>query len=107
MDVERCISLAEIEYKSGNVARAIVHARAGLRCDIEHQTAVALRIFIARAYSKLGKTAESNAVYRALLTERNYLPPIIMWLLYNNFTSTDKLKRGLGLVKVFTRSPDG
>lgn len=91
-DVEKYISLAEIAYKSGNVARAVIHARSALRRDISHEKAVALRIFIARAYSKLGKIDESNKIYRALLNEKNYLPPVVMGLVFNNFNNTDKVR---------------
>ena len=106
-DVEKCISLAEIAYKSGNIAKSVVHAKAGLKCDISPEKSVALRIFIARAYSKLGKINESNSVYRALLNEKNYLPPIVMGLLYNNFKAKDintkKISSNLGLMKIWVR----
>jgi hypothetical protein len=106
-DVERYISLAELSYKSGNIAKAVSWAKAGLKCDISHEKGVALRIFIARAYSRLGKIHESNVVYRALLNEKNYLPPIVMGLLYNNFKAkeinTKKISQNLGLIKIWVR----
>ncbi|MDR0461867.1 MAG: hypothetical protein LBG88_00860 [Christensenellaceae bacterium] len=106
-NVERYISLAEIAYKSGNVSKSIVYAKAALKCDITPEKVTALRIFIARGYSKIGKIEESNKVYRALLTEKNYLPPIVMGLLHNNFKqkdlNTQKISRNLGLMKVWVR----
>jgi len=99
--------LAEIESKSGDISGAILHAKSALSLldDKDSKRATALKIFIAKSYSKLGKINESNAIYRTLLTEENYLPPVIMGLLYNNFKSRDgefvKMGRNLGLVKVF------
>ena len=104
-DVEKYISLAEIAYKSGNTAAAVRHAKTALQCDISPAMTTSLRIFIARAYSKMGKIKESNTVYRALLNEKNYLPPIIMGLLCNNLKSKEldagKLHGNIGLVKIF------
>ena len=103
MCVEKNISLAEIAYKSGNIAKAITHARSALKYDISPQMRTSLRIFIARAYSKMGKTHESNKVYRALLTEKNYLPPIVMGLLHNNFKLKEKIKIPIILLKSLKR----
>ncbi|MCL2229097.1 MAG: hypothetical protein FWC00_04695 [Firmicutes bacterium] len=105
-DVEKCISLAEIAFKSGNTKKAIIHAKAALLSDITPQRRVALRIFIAKAHSKLGEYEKSNTIYRALISENNYLPPIVMGLLYNNFKSkeinNEKLSRNIRLVKLYT-----
>ena len=102
VDVERSISLAEIAYKSGQTRRAIIHARAALNASDDIARCVALRIFIARALSKLGRLDESNRIYRALLNEKNYLKPIIMGLVYNNLRAKRPLKPAtLGLVRVF------
>ena len=92
------ISLAEIAYKSGHIRQAIRHAKAGLRRCESQTTSTAFRIFIARCYSKLGEYDKSNIIYRGLLNEKNYLPPIIMGLLYNNLkTST------LDILKLYVR----
>ena len=102
VNIEKYISLAEIAYKSGNIKQAIRHARAGLvRCR-SHGTATALRIFIAKGHSKLGEFDKSNKIYRGLLDERNYLPPVVMGLVYNNFKN-QKIINGLRLIKVFVR----
>lgn len=100
-DVERLISLAEIAWKSGNARQAIIWAKAALREPTTAERAVALRIFIARAYAKLGRFAESNTIYRALLTEKNYIPPVIMGLLYNNFNNPVKANGNVKLVKLY------
>jgi len=106
-DVEKCVSLAEIAYKSGNLNAAVRHAKAAIvHCECEERV-TALRIFIARCYSKQGKIRESNTIYRGLVNERNYLPPVIMGLLYNNFKMNEgnsvKMGRNLGLIKIFVR----
>jgi len=103
--VEKYISLAEIEYKSGNMSQAICHAEEALEECNDHTRAAALKIFIARIHSKIGNIKQSNTIYRELLNEKNYLPPVIMGLLYNNFKSNDnnsiKMGRNLGLIKIF------
>ena len=104
-DVENYISLAEIDYKSGNFSRAIRHAERAIETRPNPEQKTALQIFIARTHSKLGNISESNKIYRELLTEKNYLPPVIMGLLYNNFKSKNgeavKMGRNLGLIKIF------
>lgn len=103
MSVEKYISLAEITYKGGNPRLAIRHARTAImQPDATPDKVTALRIFIARAHSKLGNINESNTIYRNLLRQNEtYLPPIIMGLVYNNFASPTKLKSGLNLCKLY------
>ena len=105
IDVEKWICRAEIAYKSGQNARAIGFAQKALEKCQEAETKTALRIFIARAYSKMSNYTESNAIYRALIREEVYLPPVIMGLLYNNFRqrSDTKMGRNIGLIKLFVR----
>jgi len=110
VDAEKWICRAEIAYKSGQIKTAIRHAKRALAViarkaapDKAISKSIALQIFIARAYSKLGLLRESNAIYRKLVNEKNYLPPVIMGLLYNNFQSLQKTNRNLGLIKIFVR----
>ena len=109
-DIEKYISLAEITYKSGNIAQSVIHAKAALRCPspaLTPEMTTSLGIFIARAYSKLGRMDESNRIYRALLNEKTYLPPVIMGLLYNNLktnkNNADKISKNIGLMKIYIR----
>jgi len=110
MEQEIFISRAEIAYKSGNIKNAIKFAKRALsytgHCEpfaaIPRLTA--LQVFIARAYSKLGNYRESNAIYRKLLNEQNYLPPVIMGLLYNNFQNPRKTDNNIKLMKIFVRT---
>ena len=109
--VENLISSAEVAYKSGHTRLAIRHAKSAVKVCSEPGKLTALRIFIARAYSRLGKYRESSVLYRELIDEKNYLPPVIMGLLYNNFHSDsiknvqtlEKISRNLGLIKIFVR----
>jgi len=106
-DVEMYISLAEIAYKSGNTQKAVTYAESAIRSQANHSQSIALRIFIARCYSKMEKFDESNKTYRALLDENNYLPPVIMGLLYNNFKTNGinakKISNNLGLIKLYVK----
>jgi len=103
MNVEKYISLAEIESKSGNLELAVKHAKKALLLETSTERTVALRIFIAKCYSKMGKIKESNSIYRGLVNEKNYLPPVIMGLIYNNFQDTEKTGRNLNLMRIFIR----
>jgi len=111
MTLEHWISRAEIAYKSGHVAQSIRYAKSAIRlAEREHNragTVTALRIFIARAHSKLGQYHQSNVIYRQLINEQNYLPPVIMGLLYNSCKqgggAAQKMSNNLGLIKIFVR----
>jgi tetratricopeptide (TPR) repeat protein len=99
--LECLISKAEIAYKSGRVAQARKWAERALeQCTVPSKS-IALRIFIARCYSKLGKFAESNKIYRELLVEKIYIAPVVFGLFYNNFApgNVDKMNLNLVLVK--------
>jgi hypothetical protein len=103
--LETCISRAEIAWKSGHSARAIRHATRAIELCNDPRKTTALKIFIARAKSSLGKYAESNEIYRALIDENTYLPPIILGLLYNNFktASLEKQKCNINLIKLYLK----
>lgn len=95
------ISKTEIAYKSGNVTQALRHAKKALDTCSPSQS-IALKIFIARCYSALGKYTESNNVYRELFQEKIYIAPVVMGLFYNSFCgsgNTEKMNLNLRLVK--------
>ena len=105
---ECLVSKAEIAYKGGQVAQAIRWAKKAIdwiassqapRNDAEPKV-VALQIFIARAYSKLGALKKSNEIYRELLRDGVYIAPVVFGLFYNNFEGeAEKLGLNLTLVK--------
>jgi hypothetical protein len=110
MTLENLICRAEIAYKKRSYKTAVRYAKSAVLCCEDTSTCTALRIFIARAYSKLGRYAESNAIYRQLVDEKNYLPPVIMGLLYNCLKTKEgaamplkKVSRNLGLIKILVR----
>ena len=103
VNAENYICRAEIAYKSGKTKIAIRYAKRAIELCDDQSKITALRIFMARAYSKLGKIHESNAIYRKLISEKNYLPPVIMGLMYNNFQNTKKANSNLNLIKIFVR----
>lgn len=101
MCVEKWVSLAEIEYKSGNISAALNYAKEGLAQTGEPEKITAFKIFIARCHAKIGNINESNQIYRELVKEKIYLPPVIMGLLYNNLHNNQKAKNNLRLMRVF------
>lgn len=105
-ELEFHLSRAELFFREGEVERALRSARRALLlcADKESSKAVALRIFVAKCYCALGEIEKSNAEYRALIDENNYLPPIIMGLMHNNLLQgkDEKVKKNMQLVKIFT-----
>ena len=97
------ICKAEIAYKGGNIKCAIKHANSALGVCADPAKEIALRIFIARAYSRLGCYDKSNTIYRELLRENAYIPLVIMGLLYNNFKNPEKQKNSVRLMKLCLR----
>lgn len=105
-ELEKYLSRAEIAYKSGQVLSAIKNARKAIKICSDESKKTALQIFTARAYSKLGDYTTSNDIYRKLLNEKNYLPPVIMGLLYNSVKQNNNIQkssRNLGLIKLYVR----
>ena len=103
--VEFYISKAELDYKAGRVSVSIDSARKALKlCNSNkfREKSLSLRIFIARGLSRLRQIEASNSIYRSLIGEGVYLPPIIMGLMHNNLQSgnSEKVKRNLHLVKL-------
>ena len=98
--LESLISRAEIAYKSGRTAEALACAKKAVTECVEPSKVVALKIFIARAYSKLGRFKKSNEIYRELLNEKVYIAPVVCGLFYNNFNGApEKLGLNIKLVK--------
>ena len=106
--IEYHLSRAEIFYKEQNIEQAIEDAQKALAlCDntesSKDEKAISLRIFIARCYSKLGELDISNEVYRSLIDEKVYLPPVLLGLMHNNLSEDkhEKVKRNMTLVKIY------
>jgi len=101
--VEHYLSRAEIAYRESDVEQAVIDAEKAVELCGDSERMIALRIFIARCYSKLGKIEKSNEIYRSLINEDVYLPPIIMGLMHNNLVEgkSEKLERNVQIVKIF------
>ena len=98
--LEKNICNAEIAYKKGQSLLAIRYAKSALKVCNRESVTVALKIFIARAYSRLGYYDKSNTIYRGLLKENIYMPPVVMGLMYNNFKNPDKQNNNMRLMKI-------
>lgn len=102
--LEHYISRAEWFWKSGDIKPAMQSARQALKhVGVHEGKRIALRIFIARGYSRLRDFTESSRIYRELLQEEVYLPPVIMGLLHNSLSVSQNQKslNNAGLVKLF------
>ena len=105
-NLENYISRAEVAWKSGEVSVAIRNAREALKQCTDNSKAIALKIFLARACSKQRQFTKSNKIYRELISDKIYLPPVILGLLYNNFKKSEKAKLNLRLMQIFVGSQD-
>ncbi|MCL2850912.1 MAG: hypothetical protein FWE01_00940 [Firmicutes bacterium] len=106
--VEYHLSRAEIAYKECNIRQAIIDAKQALQLckggeQVDEGKVIALRIFIARCYSRLGNLEKSNLLYRELVNENVYLPPVLLGLMHNNLAEgkSEKVKRNMCLVKIY------
>lgn len=95
---------AEIFYKEGRVTESIQEAkRAIIYAKEDKQKVIALKIFIARAYARLGQIDKSNEEYRKLFEDGVYIPSVLLGLMHNNLESgkSEKAQRNVRLVKIF------
>jgi len=101
--LEHHISLAEIYDKQGRVAMSLKEAKLALDHNPSKEKEVAIKLFIAKAYTKLGDINKSTELYRQLLDEGVYLPPVLLGILHNNLTQNKyaKVKKNIHLVKLF------
>jgi len=113
-DIEHHLSKAELLYKDGEYHKAIRSCIMALKlCEDEKNNkitkpglegkTVALKIFLAKCYSQIGEIEKSNKVYRDLIDEDVYLPPVIMGLMHNNMVDgkSSKVQKNMQLVKIF------
>jgi len=103
MSLESHVSAAEVFWKTGETAKAVECAETALTCNPTSEQQISLRIFIARAESKLGNFEQSNNILRALIDEKVYLPPVILTLFYNNLkmNKMEKSLKNINLMKLF------
>ena len=102
--IEHHTTRAEIFYREGRVTESIQEAkRAIIYAKGDRQKVVALKIFIARAYAKLGQIEKSNEEYRKLFEDGVYLPSVLLGLMHNNLEidKSEKAQKNVQLVKIF------
>ncbi|MCL2570595.1 MAG: hypothetical protein FWE16_05355 [Firmicutes bacterium] len=102
-ELEHHISRAEIFYKTNKIKDAIASASRALElCASKPQKQIALKIFLAKCYAKIGDMESSNNLYRTLIDEKVYMTPIIMGLMHNNISTEKdaKVKMNMDLIKI-------
>ena len=99
--IDYFISEAEIYYKRGKITLALDSAR--IASSFFCGKNVAVNLFIAKCYSRLGLVTLSNQVYRSLIDQKNFIPPMLLGLLYNNLgeSGAEKLERNIKLIKLY------
>ena len=100
---EYYVSRAEIEYRGGNFGAAL---QDGILARGYANTAARttyIGIFIAKCYTALGDYARSSQIYRELIKEDAYIPPLLMGIMYNNLKTkrTEKTQKNITLIKLF------
>jgi tetratricopeptide (TPR) repeat protein len=103
---EYYISRAEIEYKNKEFGSALQNAKIAKNYADTKARKTAIGIFIAKCHSALGQYDESSKLYRELIKEDTYLPPVLMGMMYNNLETrkTGKVQKNITLVKVFAEN---
>jgi len=101
--VEFYLSKAELLYSRGEIEQSIQAANIALSQRPIREREIALKLFIARAKSGLNLFEESNTIYRSLIDENVYLPPVILGILHNNLnlSKDDKTQQNIGLMRIF------
>lgn len=101
--LEYHIRRAEIFLRRGKTKHAITEAKIALALAEKSETQTAIKTFIAKCLSHLGKHEESNRAYRELINTGAYIPPIIVGILHNNLTLSkdDKAGKNIHLIKLF------
>ena len=102
--VEFYLSRAELLYARNEVQAAIKAANTALGIrSVSQERKVALKLFVARALSALGHFEESNVVYRELIDEDTYLPPVILGILHNNLqlSKDEKSEKNINLMHAY------
>ena len=105
---EYYIARAELEYSKKNITAALNEAKLAQTYAKTKAQQSAIGIFIAKCYTALGDYEKSSIIYRNLIKEGTYLPPIMMGLMYNHLEKKQitKLKKNITVVKLFANNKD-
>lgn len=100
---EYYITRAELEYSKKNISAALQEAKLAQGYAKTKAQQSAIGIFIAKCYTALGDYEKSSEIYRTLIKEGTYLPPVMMGLMYNHLeeNQTQKARNNITVVKLF------
>ncbi|MDR0976118.1 MAG: hypothetical protein LBM01_04165 [Christensenellaceae bacterium] len=99
------ISKAELSFSAGDFVVAKRYAESALKYAGTKEKICAIKMFVAKCLTAMGEFEPSNAIYRSLIDEDCYLPPIVMGLMHNNLAADkpEKARKNLELVKIFRK----
>lgn len=105
---EYYVTRAELKYSQNNPTAALHEAQLAQKYANTKARQSAIGIFIAKCYTALGNYEKSSQVYRDLIKDGTYLPPVIMGLMYNHIEGKQntKVHKNITVVKLFANSGD-
>jgi hypothetical protein len=105
---EYYVARAEIAYSKNNLTNALNEALLAQKYANTKPRQCAIKIFIAKCYAALGDYEKSSQLYRSLIKEGTYLPPVMMGLMYNHLEEKQNLKakNNITVVKLFAQYED-
>lgn len=105
---EYYIARAELEYSKKNVTAALHEAKLAQKYAKTKAQQSAIGIFIAKCHTALGNYEKSSEIYRTLIKEGTYLPPIMMGLMYNRLEEKQisKAQKNITVVKLFSTNKE-
>lgn len=100
---EYYVTRAEIAYNQNRPTIALNEAQLAQKYANTKARQSAISIFIAKCYTALGEYEKSSQLYRSLIKDGSYLPPVMMGLMYNHLEEkqTDKVRNNITVVKLF------
>lgn len=105
---EYYVARAELEYHQNRYTAALNEAKLAQKYADTKARQSAIGIFIAKCYTALGDYTQSSQIYRELIKDGTYLPPVMMGLMYNHLEAkqTAKARNNITVVKLFTETGD-
>ena len=103
---EYYVTRAELAYGQNHPNLALKEAQLAQKYANSKARQSAIGIFIAKCYTALGDYEKSSQIYRGLIKDGTYLPPIMMGLMYNHLEEkqTTKARNNITVVKLFANS---
>jgi len=100
---EYYVARAEIEYHQNHHTTALNEAKLAQKYANTKARQSAIGIFMAKCYTALGDYEKSSQIYRSLIKDGTYLPPVMMGLMYNHLEEKQitKSRNNITVVKLF------